>query len=387
MGFAIDEDGSRENEMTMSESGEYHKGVKYLCGNGIAKVPAMYILPVSERPDIDPRNINIASNHSINLPIIDFAQLQGTNRSQTIVSLAKACQEYGFFQLINHGIEVDCIDGIRDVSKKFFGLPYEERSKYMSRDMHSPVRYGTSFNQNNDKVFCWRDFLKLSCHPLSEVLPSWPSSPPELRQAVANFSMNTKSLYLKLMEAMLESLGLIETTANGINNGKESSSSSSSSSTMEFEDGSQLIVMNCYPSCPEPELTLGIPPHSDYGFLTLLLQDQQVQGLQIQHQQEWVNVEPLPNSFIVNVGDHLEIFSNGRYKSVLHRVVVNSYKSRISVASLHSLPFDAVVRPSPKLIDISNPRRYKDTDFSNFLHYIASREHNTKNFLDSRKLT
>ncbi|KAH7537035.1 hypothetical protein FEM48_Zijuj03G0049600 [Ziziphus jujuba var. spinosa] len=345
MGFAIDEDGSRENEMTMSESGEYHKGVKYLCGNGIAKVPAMYILPVSERPDIDPRNINIASNHSINLPIIDFAQLQGTNRSQTIVSLAKACQEYGFFQLINHGIEVDCIDGIRDVSKKFFELPYEERSKYMSRDMHSPVR-----------------------------------------QAVANFSMNTKSLYLKLMEAMLESLGLIETTANGINNGKESSSSSSSC-TMEFEDGSQLIVMNCYPSCPEPELTLGIPPHSDYGFLTLLLQDQQVQGLQIQHQQEWVNVEPLPNSFIVNVGDHLEIFSNGRYKSVLHRVVVNSYKSRISVASLHSLPFDAVVRPSPKLIDISNPRRYKDTDFSNFLHYIASREHNTKNFLDSRKLT
>lgn len=109
------------------------------------------------------------------------------------------------------------------------------------------------------------------------------------------------------MEAMLESLGLIETTANGINNGKESSSSSSSSSTMEFEDGSQLIVMNCYPSCPEPELTLGIPPHSDYGFLTLLLQDQQVQGLQIQHQQEWVNVEPLPNSFIVNVGDHLEV--------------------------------------------------------------------------------
>lgn len=105
------------------------------------------------------------------------------------------------------------------------------------------------------------------------------------------------------MEAMLESLGLVETKENGIiNNGKESSSNSK-----EFEDGSQLIVMNCYPSCPEPELTLGMPPHSDYGFLTLLLQDQQVQALQIQHQQRWVNVEPLPNSFIVNVGDHLEV--------------------------------------------------------------------------------
>lgn len=85
-------------------------------------------------------------------------------------------------QLINHGIEVDSINGMRDVSKVFFELPFEERSKYMSTDMRSPIRYGTSFNQNNDKVFCWRDFLKLSCHPLSDDLPSWPSSPPQLRQ-------------------------------------------------------------------------------------------------------------------------------------------------------------------------------------------------------------
>ncbi|KAL6129310.1 hypothetical protein ACLB2K_072662 [Fragaria x ananassa] len=127
---------------------------------------------------------------------------------------------------------------------------------------------------------------------------------------------------------------------------------------------------------------------SKRGILTLLLQDQ-VEGLQIQHQGKWVTVEPLPNSFIVNDGDHLEIFSNGRYKSVLHRVVVNSSKSRISVASLHSLPFDAVVRPSPKLVDEANPTRYRDTDFANFLEYIASCDHQTKSksFLESRKLT
>lgn len=74
----------------------------------------------------------------------------------------------------------------------------------------------------------------------------------------------------------------------------------------EFEKGSQLMVMNCYPQCPEPELTLGMPPHSDYGFLTLLLQDQ-VEGLQIHYQQKWVTVQPLPNSFVVNIGDHLEV--------------------------------------------------------------------------------
>jgi isopenicillin N synthase-like dioxygenase len=117
------------------------------------------------------------------------------------------------------------------------------------------------------------------------------------RKAVVNYSKSTNFLYLMLMEAILESLGLEETTE---------SAERKSRSIEEFEDGSQLIVANCYPACPEPDLTLGMPPHSDYGLLTLLLQDE-VEGLQIQHEGRWVTVEPLPNSFVVNVGDHLEV--------------------------------------------------------------------------------
>lgn len=82
-----------------------------------------------------------------------------------------------------------------------------------------------------------------------------------------------------------------------------------------------------------------------------------------------------------------QIFSNGKYKSVLHRVLVNSIKSRISVASLHSLSFQCMIGPSPKLIDESNPRRYRDTDFKSFLEYITSREPKGKSFLESMKLT
>lgn len=74
----------------------------------------------------------------------------------------------------------------------------------------------------------------------------------------------------------------------------------------KFKNGSQLMVVNCFPPCPEPDLTLGLPPHSDYGFLTLLLQDE-VQGLQIQFQERWVTVEPIENGLVVNVGDHLEV--------------------------------------------------------------------------------
>ncbi|KAM6584332.1 hypothetical protein CsatB_011334 [Cannabis sativa] len=356
----------------------YQMGVRSLMEKeNIKKVPNKYILSEAERPNY---NLEINNTNLINLPVIDFAQLQASNRSLVINSLAKACQDYGFFQLVNHGIKGDVIDRMKDASKRFFELPSSERSKYMSNDMCSPVRYGTSFNQNNDKVYCWRDFLKLSCHPaLSQNFPHhWPSSPLDLREAAVEFSLGIRSVYMMVMEAILESLGLINQDDDDDNDEINKDIS---------EEGSQIVVMNWYPACPEPELTLGMPPHSDYGLLTLLLQDEQVEGLQIQHQGTWLNLKPIPNSFVVNVGDHLEILSNGRYKSVLHRVVVNSSKSRMSIASLHSVGLNCMIEASPKLIDETNPKRYMDTDFSSFLHHLASRQHNNnKTFLDSRKL-
>lgn len=122
------------------------------------------------------------------------------------------------------------------------------------------------------------------------------------REAASNYSKQAKLLYQLLVGAILESLGIVN--------------NNDSQNLKEFEDGSQLLVLNCYPSCPEPDLTLGMPPHSDYGLLTLLLQDE-VKGLQIQHQGKWLTVEPIPNSFVVNVGDHLEVSSVSIYVMLL----------------------------------------------------------------------
>ena len=99
-------------------------------------------------------------------------------------------------------------------------------------------------------------------------------------------------LFLELVEAVLEALGL-DTEASTV-------------FIEEFKDGSQVMAVNFFPPCPEPELTLGMPPHSDFGFLTLLLQDG-VKGLQIQHKGCWLDVDPLPGALVVNVGDHLEV--------------------------------------------------------------------------------
>lgn len=83
----------------------------------------------------------------------------------------------------------------------------------------------------------------------------------------------------------------------------------------------------------------------------------------------------------------LQIYSNGRYKSVLHRVLVNSSQLRISIASFHTVPADQTIGPAPELVDDKlNPPRYMDTDFATFLAYIASAEGKHKTFLQSRKL-
>ncbi|AEC06026.1 2-oxoglutarate (2OG) and Fe(II)-dependent oxygenase superfamily protein [Arabidopsis thaliana] len=127
----------------------------------------------------------------------------------------------------------------------------------------------------------------------------------------------------------------------------------------ELEKGSQVVVVNCYPPCPEPELT-----PSNYGFLTLLLQDD-VEGLQILYRDEWVTVDPIPGSFVVKRS------SRG---ILIFIVLVNSTKPRRSVASMQSFPLISVVKPSPKLVDEHNPPQYMDTEFATFLEYVFSRE-------------
>jgi len=139
---------------------------------------------------------------------------------------------------------------------------------------------------------------------------------------VATYAEKTRHLFLMLMEAIEESLGIIE--------GKDNI-------RRELEDGSQMMVFNFYPPCPQPDLTLGMPPHSDYGFLTLLLQDQ-VEGLQVHFQDQWLTVQPINNAFVVNVGDHLEVnihvpsfidYITDSFATLFHRPCVSWFKKNV----------------------------------------------------------
>jgi isopenicillin N synthase-like dioxygenase len=199
-------------------------------------------------------------------------------------------------QVVNHGVDGAVIAGMLDVALRFFELPLPERARYMSPDVRAAVRYGTSFNQAKDAVLCWRDFLKLVCHPLRDVVAAWPREPAELRDVASGYAAASHGLFMELMEAALQALGI---AADGGVLGELAAGSS------------HMMTVNCYPACPQPELTLGMPAHSDYGLFTFVLQDH-VEGLQVMHGGRWLTVDPIPGSFVVNVGDHLEVRSTGR---------------------------------------------------------------------------
>ncbi|KAL6883579.1 hypothetical protein ACP4OV_010993 [Aristida adscensionis] len=344
------------------------KGVTHLSGTGVTRLPDRYVLPASDRPD---PGGGAGLRSTVKLPVVDLARLRDpTARAAALATVDAACRDYGFFQVVNHGVEREVIGGMLDVARRFFELPLAARERYMSPDVRAAVRHGTSFNQANDAVLFWRDFLKLACQPLRDVVASWPDAPADLREVASRYAVASQGLFMELMEAALGALG-IPGGAGGEMVG-------------ELAAGhSQIMMANCYPACPQPELTLGLPPHSDYGLLTLLLQE--VEGLQVMHDGRWLTVDPVPGSFVVNVGDQLEIYSNGRYKSVLHRVLVNSTRARFSVASFHCLPPERAIGPAAELVDERNPRRYMDTSFATFLAHLSKGQHRT--FLQSRKLT
>ncbi|XP_020089982.1 flavonol synthase/flavanone 3-hydroxylase-like [Ananas comosus] len=126
-----------------------------------------------------------------------------------------------------------------------------------------------------------------------------------------------------------------------------------------------LAKINYYPPCPRPDLALGVAPHTDMSTLTLLVPND-VPGLQVFKDDHWFDAKYVPDAIIVHIGDQLEILSNGKYKSVLHRTTVNKEKVRISWPVFCEPPGELAIGPLPQLVDNENPGKYKTKKFKDY---------------------
>lgn len=130
---------------------------------------------------------------------------------------------------------------------------------------------------------------------------------------------------------------------------------------------SAVLQLNSYPACPDPDRAMGLAAHTDSTLFTILHQSN-TSGLQVFREETgWVNVPPVYGALVVNVGDLLQILSNGLYKSVLHRVVVNRSRHRLSVAYLYGPTKNVKISPLSKLVDNYHPPLYRPVTWSEYL--------------------
>lgn len=281
---------------------------------------------------------DIADDLAASIPVIDLALLTSHDRqihAKSVQQLGKACAEWGFFMLTNHGIPEKLMEELMKKSREYHDLPMEEKEEFGDSDPFAPIKHGTSFCPQVEKVHYWRDYLKAFTFPEF----NFPHKIPGYREVAYDYSQKIRGVTRNLLEGISESLGLksnsiIESTA--------------------FDSGIQLFVVNLYPPCPQPNLALGLPLHSDLGLLTLLTQNG-IGGLQVKHHGKWVNVNPLHNSLIVLLGDQLEVVSNGRYARVLHRAILNNADTRISVVLANGPALDKEIGPVPELLVKEKP--------------------------------
>ncbi|MBA0675880.1 hypothetical protein Goari_017400 [Gossypium aridum] len=151
-------------------------------------------------------------------------------------------------------------------------------------------------------------------------------------------------------------------------------------------EGRQTIRVNYYPPCHLSDQVLGLTPHSDATLITILLQLNDVHGLQVRKDGNWVPVKPLPNAFILNVGDILEIITNGTYRSIEHRATVNPEKERLSFATFIGVGAGGEIGPAPSLVSKQKPAMFRRVKVEEYYKGMFSRKLQGKSYLDYMKI-
>jgi isopenicillin N synthase-like dioxygenase len=353
------------------------------------------------------------------LPIIDISPYldptsSSSARREKAQAINAACTNYGFFYLTGHGIPSSKLDEIIDLARRFFALPLEEKNKIKRFDAGGPEGgdsargyqgLGENVTQGLQDMQEAIDFYA----PWSGAVEQgdggpgtrktlqgpnlWPSEPSELRGVYEEYIESVTEVGRALTRAMGAALEL------GSAEGGNGEDEDEDVFVRHCDESFWVMRMINYPPLPasakssdqsEPSESAGVQKekeedlnqfscgaHTDYGCVTLLLTDPTPGALQVQLKDgSWLPADPIPGAFVVNIGDMIERWTNGIWKSTMHRVIhrgdggVNGVEGggRVSVPFFFEPNFDAMVKPLESCVKRSErPRMHEGSTYGEHL--------------------
>jgi len=283
------------------------------------------------------------ASSSRSLPTIDLNELDAnaTRRRERLNRLRRVARNEGFFYLVGHGIPDALTSHVLALARRFFALP--EAEKLAIANVHSPhfrgyTRIGTELTRGSPD---WREQLDIGAErpplsPAAEAPPwlrlegpnLWPAALPELKPALLDFQSRLTTVALRLLSAFATALEQPPDVFDAVLAGAPT----------------LLLKVIRYPGREQGNSEQGVGPHKDTGFLTFVLQDNQ-SGLQVDDDNGgWIAAPPQAGSLVVNIGEMLELATNGYLRANIHRVASPPAGSeRISVAYFLNPRLDATV--------------------------------------------
>nr|AGO02175.1 anthocyanidin synthase [Nekemias grossedentata] len=339
--------------------------VESLASSGIQSIPKEYIRPQEELTSIGNVFEEEKKDEGPQVPTIDLKDIESEDevvRERCREELKKAATEWGVMHLVNHGISDDLLNRVKVAGEAFFNLPIEEKEKYANDQASGKIAgYGSKLANNASGQLEWEDYFFHLIFPEDKRdMSIWPKTPSDYIPATCEYSVELRGLATKILSVL--SLGL------GLEEGR-----------LEKEVGGmeELLLqkkINYYPKCPQPELALGVEAHTDVSALTFILHNM-VPGLQLFYEGKWVTAKCVPNSIIMHIGDTIEILSNGKYKSILHRGLVNKEKVRISWAVFCEPPKEKIIlKPLPETVSETEPPLFPPRTFAQHIQHKLFRK-------------
>ncbi|RNE48550.1 isopenicillin N synthase family dioxygenase [Corynebacterium alimapuense] len=271
------------------------------------------------------------SHQDPTLPIISLDRLiNGPGRAEEIAKLRQVTHEIGFFYLADHGVSRQLQEEMFVTAHEFFALPQEAKEEISNLNNPHYRGYSELGDERTQGKTDWREQIDygadrpaltegLDTHPwrVLEGPNPWPSAIPQMKELIDSWLAQLSDIGLDLLRAWAESLDQAPDYFDEI-----------------FTHPHPMMKLAHYPAPEAGGPGQGVGAHHDAGVLTLLLPEEGSSGLQVRHEGEWIDVEPIADHFVVNIGELLEAATDGYLVSTAHRVLPSAPGT-----SRYSIPF------------------------------------------------